>query len=110
MSIRDRVHTIQTALLGVITPELARSYLVQLTALLGLAAHHLRASELAYKRVLHGELSRHEAAARARIAAECSTEFADYREAKDTHESIKQMMVTCRGYLRSIDEEMRLSR
>ena len=95
-------------MLGEMTPDIARKSLVQLTGLMGLAAEHLRECDLAYKKVLSGKLSEHDKANRATIEAECSPQYAAYREAKDVHESIKQMMVSCRAYLRSLDEEMRL--
>ena len=110
MSIRERVRSLQGTMLGEMTPALARNSLVQLTGLQGLAAEHLRMCDLAYKRVLAGKLAEFDKANRATIDAETSVQYADYREAKDVHESIKQMIVSCRAYLRSLDEEMRLQR
>lgn len=110
-SIRERVSEIETQMAGEqTTPERTRTFLVQLTGLLGKASGHLRLCELAYKRVLSTKASEGGVAARARIAAEGTDAYATYREARDVHESIKQMIVTCRAYLRSLDEEMRLQR
>lgn len=109
-SIRERVQVLQRTLLGEMTPALARNSLVQLTGLLGLAAEHLRECDLAYKRVLSSKLHEFDKANRATIDAETTDEYASFREAKDVHESIKQMIVSCRAYLRSLDEEMRLAR
>lgn len=108
MSIRERVKALQTAMLGEMTPALARNSLVQLTGLMGLAAEHLRECELAYKRVLVAKLAEYEKANRARIDAETSQEYADFREAKDVYDSIDQMVMSCKAYLRSLDSEMRM--
>ena len=108
MSIRERVRGLQSTMLGEMTPALARTSLVHLTGLQGLAAEHLRMCELAYKHVLSKEMSTHGAATRARVVAETSVQFADFREARDVYDSITQMIVSCRAYLRSLDEEMRL--
>lgn len=112
MTIRERVAAIETEMAGEqTTPERTRIALVQLTGLLGKAAGHLRACELAYKRVLANVACQQDmSAAGARIASEATPEYGAYREAKDVTDSIHQMVVTCRSYLRSIDEEMRLQR
>jgi len=111
MSVRGLVKGIQTQLRDTsMTPELARTALVQLTALLGSIGDEVRISDVDYKKVLLKALQSGGAANRARIEAECSPEFLRYREAKDVQEQAKQMVVTCRAYLRSLDEEMRLQR
>lgn len=110
-SIRERVAELETQMANAAqTPDSTRSALVALTGLLGKAASHLRSCELAYKRVLAmragvGDLP----AVHARIACEATEEYATYREALDVWKSIDQMIKTCRAYLRSLDEEMRLS-
>lgn len=110
-TVRDHVKRIQRELRdGALTPDMARESLVTLTALLGNCTDEYRDADLAYKPVLLGFLNGAGAANKARIEAECSPEYARLREAKDTTEQVKQMIVTCRGYLRSLDEEMRLSR
>lgn len=109
-SVRDRVKALQVLMLGEMTPDLARKSLVHLTGLQGVAAEHLRGCDLGYKAILRDAMRDNKAANRAQIEAECSSEYAEWREAKDVHESIKQMIVTCRAYLRSLDEEMRLTR
>ena len=105
------VHRIQAELRdGALTPDMARESLVTLTALLGNCSEAYRHAELAYKPVLLGFLNAHSKANRARIEAECSEEYASLREAQDIVKSVQQMIVTCRAYLRSLDEEMRLGR
>ena len=95
---------------GALTPDMARESLVTLTALLGNCSEAYRHAELAFKPVLLGFLNAHSKANRARIEAECSPAYATLREAQDTVKAVQQMIVTCRAYLRSLDEEMRLSR
>lgn len=107
MSIRERVTGLQKTMLGEMTPALARNSLVQLTGLMGLAAEHLRECELAYKRVLLLKLSQFDKANRAKIEAESTQQYADYREAKDVHASIDQMVMSCKAYLRSLEAELR---
>ena len=81
-----------------------------LTALLGNCTEVYREADLSYKPVLLKHLQAGGAANRARIEAECSPEYACLREAKDYLVLVQQLIVTCRAYLRSLDEEMRLSR
>jgi hypothetical protein len=75
----------------------------------------IREGVRAIEDVLTGEtllsfLGSTEAKNRAEIRAQCSPEYGEYRAAKDLSEQIKQLVITCRGYLRSIDEEARLAR
>lgn len=107
LTIRDRVKGLQLTMLGDMTPLMARTSLVQLTGLMGLAAEHLRECELAYKRVLVAKLADCAKANRARIEAEATPAFAAYREAKDVHTSIDQMVMSCKAYLRSLESELR---
>ena len=111
MSVRERVKVIQKHLRdGALTPDMVRESLAELTGLFGNCAEEYRDAELAYKPVLLTFLKAGGAANRARIEAECSTEYARLREAQDYMKTAQQLMVTCRAYLRSLDEEMRLAR
>lgn len=110
-TIRERIRKIQVDLRdGALTPDMARESLVQLTALLGNVHGELREADMAYKRVLLIELEQHAKANRARIAAECTPAYARAREAKDTETLVIEMIRSCKAYLRSLDEEMRLAR
>ena len=110
-TIRDMVRRIQKDLRdGALTPDLARESLVTLTALLGNVNDEQRVADQAYKVVLLNCLQAHDKANRARIEAEVSPEYQRAREAKDTRELVVEMMRSCRAYLRSLDEEMRLTR
>jgi hypothetical protein len=111
MTIRERIKAIQASLRdGAITPAMARESLVQLTALLGNVTDEQRAADHEYKLVLHGCLQGDEAANRARIRAEVTPQYQRSREAKDTADLVVEMIRSCKVYLRSLDEEMRLSR
>ncbi len=111
MSVRDRIRKIQKELRdGAMTPDLARESLVTLTALLGNVNDEQRLADHAYKTVLLVALEQHDKANRARIVAETSPEYQRAREAKDTASLVTEMVRSCRAYLRSLDEEMRLSR
>lgn len=111
VTIRERIKAIQIDLRdGALTPDMARESLVALTALLGNVADEQRAADSDYKRVLLTCLDGDEAANRARIRAEVSPEYARAKEAKDTYTLVQEMIRSCRAYLRSLDEELRLSR
>ena len=111
MSIRERIKAIQSKLgTGNVTPELVRDSLVTLTSLLGNVNDELRAADHEYKLVLLGCLQSDEAANRARIRAEVTPQHQRAREAKDTAALVVEMIRSCKSYLRSLDEEMRLSR
>lgn len=111
MSVRDRIKEIQKNLaLGALTPDMARESLVRLTALMGNVHDEQRAADHEYKLVLLGCLQGDEAANRARIRAEVTPQYQRSREAKDLAELVTEMIRSCKAYLRSLDEEMRLSR
>lgn len=111
LSIRERIATIQRGLRdGALTPDMARESLVTLTALLGNVADEQREADQQYKLVLLGCLQTESKANRARIAAEVTPQYMRAREAKDTYTLTQEMIRSCRAYLRSLDEELRLSR
>lgn len=111
MSIRERIAAIQKNLRdGALTPDMARESLVTLTALLGNVNDEQREADHEYKLVLLGCLQGDEAANRARIRAEVTPQYQRAREAKDTKDLTIEMVRSCKSYLRSLDEEMRLSR
>ena len=111
MSIRDRVRKIQKDLRdGALTPDMVRESLAELTGLLGNCTEEYRDAELAFNPVRLACLKAGGAANRAEIEAKCSPEYVRLREAQDYMKMTQQSIVTCRAYLRSLDEEMRLSR
>lgn len=111
MNIRERVKAIQKELRdGALTPDLTRESLVTLTALMGNVNDEQRAADHEYKLVLLGCLQGDEAANRARIRAEVTPQYQRAREAKDTAALVIEMIRSCKAYLRSLDEEMRLAK
>lgn len=111
MTVRERILKIQKNLRdGAMTPDMARESLVTLTALMGNVNDELRAADHEYKLVLLGCLQGDEAANRARIRAEVTPQYQRAREAKDTASLVIEMIRSCKSYLRSLDEEMRLTR
>ena len=111
LTVRDRVKGIQKQLRdGALTPDLTREALVTLTALLGNVNDEQRAADHDYKRVLLAAYESEATANRAKIRAEISPEYLRAREAKDCRELVVEMIRSCKAYLRSLDEEMRLAR
>jgi hypothetical protein len=111
MTIRERIKAIERVLLpGNVPPETARTSLMTLTALLGPVLDEVRESERAYRHVLAECMVTAKSKAGAEIAAQTSPQYDRYRVAEDAQNLVEQMIVTCRGYLRSLDEEMRLAR
>ena len=110
MTIRERVKVIQTTLREGPTPGVVRESMITLTALLGNVTDEQRAADHEYKLVLLGCLQGDEAANRARIRAEVTPQYQRSREAKDTADLVVEMVRSCKVYLRSLDEEMRLAR
>jgi hypothetical protein len=109
--IKARVSAIEEKLAdGTLEPATAREFLMALTGLAWPVANELRRSELRYNHVLLAAKGVGEAVNLAEIRAKCSPEYAEYREAKDLSEQIKQTLISSRGYLRSLDEEARLAR
>ena len=111
MSVRERIKKIQAELRdGALTPDLTRESLVTLTALLGNVADEQREADHEFKLILLGCMQTEKKADRARIAAEVTPQFMRAQEAKDTANLVIEMIRSCKCYLRSLDEEMRLSR
>jgi hypothetical protein len=110
LTVRDRIAAIQKSLRdGSVTPALARESLVQLTALYGNVLEEQRDADHEYKLVLLGCLQSDEAANRARIRAEVTPQFQRARAAKDMEKLVIELVRSCKKYLSSLDEEMRLS-
>jgi hypothetical protein len=110
-TIRERIQKIQRNLRdGALTPDMARESLVMLTALLGNVHDEQRDADAQYKLHLVECMRLYDKANRARIVAETSPQYMRAREAKDTETLVVEMVRSCRAYLRSLDEEMRMSR
>lgn len=108
-SMRERIEAVRQRLLAPsLTPAEAREALVQVTALWACLLEEAREAELAYKPVLLAHLRSEASANRARMAAECSPEFARYRMARDLEKFGLELIRACKTYLRSLEEELRL--
>lgn len=111
LSVRERIKRIQVSLRdGALSPDMARESLVTLTALLGNVNDAQRAADGAYKAVLLQCYETEQKANRAKLVAETKPEYLAAREAKDTETLVVEMIRSCRAYLRSLDQEMQLSR
>lgn len=110
MNVREQVAAFQAELIDDLPPARAREVLVKLTALYGYCLKEVREADHAYAVVLLRFLDADEAASRAKIRAETSLEYLRKREAHDTTEIVLESMRSLKVMLRSIDEEMRLSR
>jgi hypothetical protein len=111
MTIREMVHDAQRELMaGDVTPQRGRELLVRLTALLGSVLVEMREADAAYAVVLLGYLDSDEAASRARIRAETSPEYARKRTAYDTRTIVVEMIRGLKASIRSLSDEMQLTR
>lgn len=92
------------------SPERARTVLAKLTALMGNCNEEVRIADQEYALELLHCLEADEAANRARIRAETSPAFTRKRIARDTKELCIELVRSLKYFLRSIEEEMRLTR
>jgi hypothetical protein len=109
---RGMVRRIQSIVLKAdeLTPTKAAELETKLTALLGVVNAESREADANYNLVLLKHLESEEAASRAKIRAETTPEYARKREARDVKELTVELIRSLRHYLRTANEEMRLSR
>ena len=91
-------------------PDRAADLLTKLTALLGNCNDEIREADAEYASVLLKHLELEDKANRAKIRAEISPEFQRKREARDAKELTVELIRSLKYYLRSKEEEMRLTR
>lgn len=91
-------------------PLRTSAVLVELTALYATLITELRESEFAYKAVLLTCLDSEEAANRAKIRAENSEAYRRMRLAKDTEKVVVELIRSLKVSLRTMQEEMRMTR
>jgi predicted membrane chloride channel (bestrophin family) len=110
-SIRQIVREIQVECRDTeVHPQRGAEMLTTLTAIQGSIREECRAADLAYD-VKYLELFRiHEAANRAKLFANVTSEYARKREAADLLEECKQLIITLRQMLRTAGDEMRMAR
>lgn len=110
ITVRDLVKQAQQEIRDTdLTPDRARSLLMQMSALIGNVNAEIRVADSEYAAVLLAFLDGDEAANRARIRAECSPEFARKREARDTKELVVEQVRSLKYFLKSLSDEMRMS-
>jgi hypothetical protein len=107
--VNEQIAKIQTELVGDVQPAIARAHLVTLTALMGNVNQAHREKDQAYRTILAMAYQAESTANRAKIRAECSKEYWEARAAKDLKDELIELIRSCKTYVRSIDEEMRLS-
>lgn len=111
MTIRDLVESFKREIRETdLQPDRAANLLMKLTALIGNCNDEIREADHAYAVVLLQFLDADEAANRARIRAETSLPFLRKKEARDTKELVIELVRSMKYFLRSKEEEMRLSR
>lgn len=91
-------------------PDRAADLLTQLAGLIGNCNDEIRQADVEYANHLLVCMASEEAANRAKIRAETSPEYLRKREARDTKELVKELMGGLKYFLRSKEEEMRLTR
>jgi hypothetical protein len=110
-SVRDMVRAMQVEMRkDDLPPSRAREILVQLSSLYGNCLDEVREADHAYAVVLLRFLDADEAATRAKIRAETSLEYLRKREADNTLRLVLESIRSLKVMLRSLEEEMRLTR
>jgi hypothetical protein len=112
MTVREMVRACQVEIRDTsdLLPDRAAELLNMLTSLIGNCNDEIRAADAAYASVLLACLDSEAKANRARIRAEISPEFQRKREARDTKELVIELVRSLKYFLKSKEEEMRLSR
>ena len=110
-TVRDHIRAIQAEVgRGDVLPTRGNELLMRATALLGNVTDEIRAADAAYASVLLVCLDSEERANRAKIRAEITPEFQRRQEARDTKDLLRELIASLKYFLRSQQEEMRLSR
>lgn len=108
LSIRDQIEEIAVAMRSDPPPSEIRGYEVTLAGLLWRVNRETAEAEIAFRRAI-SEAEGPSVAARRQIAEGGET-FARLLEAKAVRECCFEMLRTCRSALKSVSDEMRLSR
>ena len=110
-TVRERIAEIQQALLpGDVPQARIRECELVLSALLPYVGRERRKAEMAYHVVRAQKRREFDKASHATIEAEATPEYAQLLETKGVEHEVEQMVITCRGFLRSVDNESRLAR
>lgn len=110
MTIRSRIEAIREHLAKEdVSPSVARTSLIQITALLGNCMDEARHLDHEYKLVLLGCMAGGEPANKAKIRAEVTPQYVAWREAQDLVELVIELIRSLKASLKSKDEEMRFT-
>lgn len=111
MSVREMIGAFQREIRDSdLQPDRAAELLVKLAALMGNVNDEIRLADHAYAVVLLRFLEADEAANRAKIRAETSTEYLRRQEARSTKELVVELVRSLKYLLKAKEEEMRLTR
>jgi hypothetical protein len=111
MSLRDRIAVIGTAMLsGDPSPAQVREHEITLAGLLAAVNKAEVGAEIAFKRKLADLRAESASNADAKLYAEASVEYQDWRETISAQKSVMEMLRTCRSFGRGLSDEMRLQR
>ena len=92
------------------SPSQVRDFEMALCGLLGQFAKDATVAEIEFKRVIAASRVGAKSIAEAKVVAEAQPAYGTYRLAAMHHEQCLEMVRTCRGFSRSLSEEMRLQR
>ena len=110
VTVRGLVRDMQTEIRDTdLQPSRAADLLNRLTSLVGNCNDEIRQADVAYAAVLLRHLEGEEAANRAKIRAETTPEYLRKREARDTKELAVELIRSLKYFLRSKEQEMRLT-
>ena len=111
MTIREIISEKQNELAkGNLSPVRAAAMLPETASLIGNLNDELRTREIAYKKVLLECYADEETANRAKIKAETSKEYEDFRIAKDTKELAIEIMRSLKYFLKESEHEYEAAR
>lgn len=110
-TVRSLVNTIKQEILsGDLTPHRASALERTLTALLGNILDEQRAADSCYAEVYAKHMREEGKANRAKVLAETSAEFHRKQAVKDTYTLATQLIISLRGMVRMVTEELRQTR
>jgi hypothetical protein len=109
MTIREIIINLQNevAKSSDLLPERASEIMAQLSALLGNINDTIRERDMAYNKKLLEFLESEKQSSRAKIKAECSDEFNQKREARDSKELAIEMIRSLKFFLKAREDEFR---
>lgn len=107
-TIRERIKAIQAQMmLGTFTTPVVRDNLIHLTGLLGEVQREHREADFEYNLVLDA-LTTELNATKGKVRAATTSQWQRAREAADTEDLVRQMIMGSKKYLESLDTEARV--